>query len=181
MIMRARPIDGSFVVVPEPKYDERGFLARTFDADEFARAGLVSSFVQSSIAFNARRGTLRGLHYQLPPHEEAKLVRCTRGAAYDVVADLRPASPTYLRWDAVEIRADDPLAVYVPAGCAHGYLTLEDESELAYDISHPYVAEAAAGVRWDDPMLAIEWPAEPTVISRRDASLPALAAPTERA
>ncbi len=129
---------------------------------------------ETSIAFNRSRLTLRGLHYQTAPHEETKLVRCTRGSVYDVVADLRPDSPTSRGWFGVELSAENCLALYVPAGCAHGYLTLEDDTELLYQISRPYMPDAATGVRWDDPTLAIDWPGPPWAISERDASYPLL-------
>jgi dTDP-4-dehydrorhamnose 3,5-epimerase len=174
MILRELTLAGVFVIEPERKEDERGFFARTFSAAEFAERGLEPAVAESSVSFNRARGTLRGLHYQLPPHEETKLVRCTRGSVYDVVVDLRPDSPTHRRWEAIELSAENRLAVYLPAGCAHGYLTLEDGCELDYRISHRYVPDAAAGVRWDDPLLGIEWPATPTVISQRDASYPDL-------
>jgi dTDP-4-dehydrorhamnose 3,5-epimerase len=168
--LRELAVAGSFVVEPAHHEDERGSFARIFDADEFARAGLSRAVAQCSVAFNRAPWTLRGLHYQKPPHEEAKLVRCTRGAAFDVVVDLRAASPTHLHWDAVELTADNRLGLYVPEGCAHGYLTLEEATELAYQISHVYVPEAGRGVRWNDPLFAIEWPAAPRVISPRDSA-----------
>lgn len=163
-----------YVVEPEPVEDERGFFARVFSADEFEERGLVPAVAECSISYNHARWTLRGLHYQHAPHEEAKLVRCIRGAVHDVALDLRPDSPAHLRWTAVELSADNRRALYVPPGCAHGYLTLEDGCELLYQISQRYEPASAAGVRWDDPLVGIEWPAEPAVISRRDASFPAL-------
>ena len=172
--MRLRPlaVDGAFVVEPERHADERGYFARAFDADAFAEHGLESAVAQTSVSFNVKELTLRGLHYQAAPHAEAKLVRCTRGAVYDVVVDLRPQSPTFLRWDAVQLDEDDGLGAYVPPGCAHGFLTLRDASELHYQISAPYQPEAARGVRWDDPAFGIDWPAAPRVIAARDASYP---------
>jgi dTDP-4-dehydrorhamnose 3,5-epimerase len=177
MILRETAVAGAFVLEPEPIEDERGFFARVFDAAELAAHGLETAVAATSIAYNRAQWTLRGLHYQTAPHEETKLVRCTRGAVYDVAADLRPDSATYLAWHGVELSADNRLALHVPAGCAHGYLTLEDESELLYQISQPYVPAAATGVRWDDPALAIAWPAAPLVISARDAELPYVRAP----
>lgn len=166
---------GSHVVEPERIQDARGFFARTFSADEFAAHGLDARVEQCSTSFNARRGTLRGLHYQATPHAEAKLVRCTRGAIYDVAVDLRADSPTYLRWVAAELTADNGRALYVPEGCAHGFQTLADASEVLYQISSAYVPEAARGVRWDDPAFAIEWPPAPPggrTMAERDAQYP---------
>jgi dTDP-4-dehydrorhamnose 3,5-epimerase len=163
-----------YVVEPEASEDERGFFARVFSADEFAEHGLVAAVAECSIAYNHVRSTLRGMHYQRPPHEEAKLVRCIQGAVYDVAVDLRPDSPAHLRWTAVELTAQNRRALYVPPGCAHGYLTLEDGCELLYQISERYEPTSAAGIRWDDPLVGIAWPAAPDVISARDASYPAL-------
>lgn len=170
MILQEARVSGAFVVELEPLEDERGFFARTFGAGEFAARGLTTAVAECSISFNPARFTLRGLHYQRHPYEEAKLVRCVRGAIFDVVADLRPGSETYLAWDAAELSADNRRALYIPEGCAHGFLTLAAESEIQYQISQSYVPEAAAGVRWNDPLLGIAWPAEPAVISPRDAS-----------
>ena len=176
MIFRETKVVGAFVLEAERHEDERGFFARTFSAEELGGRGLDGRVAESSIAYNAVAFTLRGLHYQRPPHEETKLVRCTRGSVYDVIVDLRDDSATRLRWDAVELSDDNRLALYVPEGCAHGYLTLVDDSELTYLISHPYVEEAGAGVRWDDPLIGIQWPAVPAVIAARDASYPDLVA-----
>lgn len=170
MRFRELAIPGVVEVEIEPAEDERGLFARTFCADEFAAAGIPFTVAQASVSFNAVRGTLRGMHFQRAPHEEAKVVRCTAGRVFDVVVDLRPGSPTLHAWIAVELSAEARNAVYVPAGCAHGFLTLEDACELEYLISTPYVADAAAGVRWDDPTLGIDWPFEPVVISERDRS-----------
>ena len=177
MTLRETSLAGVFVIEPVRSEDERGFFARTFSAAEFAALGLEPAVAECSIAFNHARGTLRGLHYQVAPHQETKLVRCTRGTVWDVVADLRPDSPTYLGWQQVELSAENRLVLYVPGGCAHGYLTLEDACELQYQISEPYRLEAAAGARWNDPLLGIEWPEPPTVISPRDAAYPDLAGP----
>ena len=174
MILREARVRGAFVVELEPARDERGFFARTFSAEEFAGRGLTAAVAECSVSFNPLRFTLRGLHYQRRPHEEAKLVRCPRGAIFDVVADLRPGSETYLAWDSAELTAENRRALYVPEGCAHGFLTLADDSEVHYQISQRYVPDAAAGVRWDDPLLGIDWPAEPAAISTRDASFPDL-------
>lgn len=165
-------VAGAFVVEPAPHHDKRGLFARTFSAETFGELGLDCAVAECSVAFNPAAFTLRGLHFQRPPHEEAKLVRCTRGAAFDVVLDLRAESPTYLRWHGVELTWENRLALYVPPGCAHGYLTLEPETELAYQVSAVHVPAAAAGVRWDDAHFGIEWPAAPRVIASRDAACP---------
>jgi dTDP-4-dehydrorhamnose 3,5-epimerase len=172
---RETPVAGSYAVEPERMEDARGFFARTFSADEFAAHGLDDRVDQCSTSFNAKRGTLRGLHYQAAPHGESKLVRCTRGAIYDVAVDLRPNSPSYLRWAAVELTAENGRALYVPEGCAHGFQTLADASEILYQISAAYVPEAARGVRWDDPVFSIEWPPAPPggrTIAERDSRYP---------
>jgi dTDP-4-dehydrorhamnose 3,5-epimerase len=168
-------LPGVFVIDVEPTADERGSFARTYCRDEFASRGLCTEWPQCNVSFNTRAGTLRGMHWQAAPHEEVKLVRCTAGAALDVVADLREGSPTYRKWVAVELTAANRRAVYIPGGCAHGFLTLLDRTELFYQMSAFYVPAAARGVRWDDPSLGIAWPAAPAVISARDASLPTLA------
>lgn len=154
--------------------DERGFFARTFDADEFRRRRLNHSVAQCNISFNNLRGTLRGLHYQAAPHEEVKLVRCLNGGAFDVVVDLRADGPTYLQWRGFEITSANRLAVYVPERFAHGFMSLDDHVELLYQISAPYVVEAARGIRWDDPALHISWPLSPTTVSQRDRAWPLL-------
>jgi dTDP-4-dehydrorhamnose 3,5-epimerase len=174
MILRETSLAGAYVVVPEPVEDDRGFFARLFSAAEFVEHGLEAAVAECSVSYNHTRWTLRGLHYQRHPHQEAKLVRCTRGSVFDVALDLRRDSPTYLGWEAVELSVENRLALYVPPGCAHGYLTLEDGCELQYQISHRYMPDAADGVRWDDPLVGIEWPAAPVVISPRDASFPLL-------
>ena len=167
-------IDGVVVVQPELHTDERGFFARTFCAREFEAAGLRPVVAQTNVSFNERAGTLRGLHFQRPPAAESKLVRCTRGRVYDVAVDLRPASPTYLRYVGVVLDADERNALYVPEGCAHGYLTLEDGCEVAYQVSEFYTPGVEGGLSWNDPALAIAWPAEVQVISSKDASWPPL-------
>jgi dTDP-4-dehydrorhamnose 3,5-epimerase len=170
MIFKDAGIDGVLVIEPERHEDERGFFARTWDPDEFAERGLNPELAQCSISFNRARGTLRGLHYQAPPHEEAKLVRCTAGAIFDVAVDLRPGSSTFRDWFGIELSAENRLALYIPEGCAHGFLTLADDSEVHYQISHAYVPDAGRGVRWDDPAFAIRWPGEVVVINDRDRS-----------
>lgn len=169
MIFTETQIPGAFVIAPERREDERGFFARTWCQHEFAAHGLNPQLAQCNISFNARRGTLRGMHYQAEPHPEAKLVRCTQGAIYDVVVDLRPASPTYKQWLAVELSADNRLQLYIPEGLAHGFQTLTDQVEVFYQMSEFYQPEAARGVRWDDPAFQIEWPAvDHRVLSPKD-------------
>lgn len=166
------PVDGAFLIEPERIEDERGFFARTFCHDDFAARGLETAIAQCSISFNHRRGTLRGLHFQAAPHEEAKLVRCTRGTIFDVLVDLRPGSPSFLRHAAVGLSAESRAQVYVPRGVAHGFQTLADGTEVSYQISTPFAAAAARGYRYDDPAFAIPWPEPVTVISEKDQRLP---------
>lgn len=161
---------GVFVIEPERHCDERGFFARTFCAKEFARRGLEARIAQCSISFNPKRGTLRGMHLQIVPYEEVKLVRCIRGGVYDVALDLRHDSPTLGRWQAVELTANNGRLFYLPGGVAHGFLTLEDDTEVSYQISESYHPECARGVRWDDPAVGIRWPFAPVLLSARDAS-----------
>lgn len=156
----------------EPHCDERGFFARTWCQKEFEEHGLNARLVQCNVSFNQRRGTLRGMHFQASPHAEAKLVRCTRGSIYDVVLDLRPGSSTYRQWVGVTLNAEIRNMVYVPEGCAHGFITLEDATEVLYQMSEFYDPPSARGVRWNDPAFGIKWPVETTVISERDASYP---------
>ena len=167
-------LTGAVVIEPEPLRDERGSFSRTFCREEFRAHGIELTVVQCSVSFNVRRGTLRGLHYQAPPKAEAKLVRCTAGEAFDVIADLRPGSPTFGRWFATELTAAGGRMIYVPEGFAHGFQTLRDETELFYMVSESYSPPHARGVRWDDPQLGIRWPMAPTVMSARDRELPAL-------
>ena len=166
---------GVYVVEPETRADDRGLFARTYCRDEFAAAGLNTTWVQCNVSYNRRAGTLRGLHWQADPHAEVKLVRCTAGAAFDVVVDLRPGSPTHRQWVAVELTAENRRAVYIPGGCAHGFQTLADGTELFYQMSEFYHPESARGARWDDPVLAIEWPpCDRRIISERDLAFPDL-------
>ena len=167
------PISGAVVVELERHVDERGYFARAWDPDELAAAGLTPRLAQASISRSTRAGTLRGMHFQLPPHEEAKLVRCVRGAIFDVVLDLRPSSATYLGWHGVRLDEENGRALYVPEGCAHGFQTLVDDVDVLYLISSPYVPDASAGVRWDDPAVGIEWPDAPErTIGPRDLAWP---------
>lgn len=168
-------LTGAFILDLEERSDERGFFARTFCAREFEAHGLKPTVAQCSIAFNHRQGTLRGMHYQAPPATEAKLVRCTRGAIYDVIVDLRPESPTYMAHIAVELTADNHRALYVPELFAHGYQTLTDNAEAAYQMSEFYTPGYERGLRYDDPALGIVWPLPISVISEKDRAWPLLA------
>ncbi len=168
MLFSDAGLAGVYLLDLERQQDERGFFARTFCEREFAAHGLSTRYPQCNLSFNLRRGTLRGLHYQAAPHREAKIVRCSRGALHDVVVDLRPGSPSHGRWVAFLLDAESRRAIYVPPGCAHGFITLQDETEVLYHMGELYVAEAARGVRWDDPAFAIRWPLPPVVISARD-------------
>jgi dTDP-4-dehydrorhamnose 3,5-epimerase len=170
-------IADAFVIDIEPHADERGFFARTFCVREFEAHGLVPAVAQCSVSFTRRRGTLRGLHYQVAPATEAKLVRCQRGAIFDVVVDLRPESPSYLRHVAVELSAARYRAIYVPPRCAHGFQTLTDDAEVSYQISEFYAPEHQRGARYDDPAFGIDWPLPVSEISARDATWPLLTLP----
>jgi dTDP-4-dehydrorhamnose 3,5-epimerase len=172
--MRFTPSELADIVIVdvEPHVDGRGLFARTFCEAEFAAAGLPTRFVQSSVSFNTRRGTLRGLHYQAPPKPEAKLVRCTHGTIHDVVVDLRPSSATFLRWISVELTAENRRALYIPGGCAHGFQTLTDDAEVLYLMTEFYAPELARGVRWNDPVFGVEWPIADPRLSERDATYP---------
>jgi dTDP-4-dehydrorhamnose 3,5-epimerase len=172
MIFEDTKIAGVFVVTPERHSDQRGFFARTWCEQEFAAKGLNRRVVQCSISFNEKKGTLRGVHYQAEPYQEAKLVRCTRGSLFDVALDLRDGSPTYLEWAGIELTADNRRALYIPEGCAHGFLTLEDNTEVLYQMSEFYFPEAARGVRWNDEAFGIAWPNAVEVVSDRDRSYP---------
>src|SRR5579864_4505300 len=163
---------GAFVIAPERIEDERGFFARTWCANEFKAKSLDCRLVQCSLSYNSRKGTVRGMHLQTAPYEESKVVRCTRGAIYDVIIDLRAGSPTYRHWVAAELTADNRLGLYVPAGCAHGFQTLADETEVFYQISEFFQPESARGYRWDDPAFAIKWPLGATAISEKDRNYP---------
>jgi dTDP-4-dehydrorhamnose 3,5-epimerase len=175
MIFTEAPIAGTWVIDLEPVRDARGFFARTFDVQAFAARGLATSWAQCSIAFNARQGTLRGLHYQHPPNAEHKLVRCTRGAVHDVVVDLRADSKTFTKHFAVVLTSENYRSLYVPPGVAHGYQTLTENTEVVYQIDSEYSAAAAAGIRFDDPVLGIAWPQPVTIISARDLCFPDVA------
>ncbi|HRX80928.1 MAG TPA: dTDP-4-dehydrorhamnose 3,5-epimerase [Pirellulaceae bacterium] len=165
-------LDGVYLVEPERAEDERGFFARTWCSREAAELSLQRTWVQSSVSFNKRKGTLRGMHYQVAPHAETKLVRCTRGSVFDVVVDLRCGSSTYCQWCGFELSAENGRQLYIPADCAHGFLTLCDDSELCYEISEFYQPGSSTGVRWDDVAFGIDWPAPVKVINPRDATFP---------
>jgi len=164
------PLVGAYIVELERIEDERGFFARSFCQDEFRKHGLKPAIAQCNVSWNRKRGTLRGLHTQAAPHEEAKVVRCTLGAIWDVIVDLREASPTRWRWHALELNVDNRLAFYVPAGFAHGFQTLADDSEVLYQMSESYHPDLARGLRWDDPKLGIRWPLADPILSPRDRS-----------
>ncbi len=174
MRFEATPLPGAYVIEAEPVSDDRGFFTRTWCAEEAGRLRLDTRVAQCSLSRNRLRGTIRGLHFQLPPHAEAKVVRCVRGTLYDVLVDLRGESRTFGSWFAVELTAENLKAMYIPAGFAHGFQTLEDETEVLYQISVPYWPEAARGLRWDDPTLAIPWPLPAAALSPRDAGWPEL-------
>ena len=166
------PLEGAYVIEPEPVFDERGFFARTWCREEFLAQGLNPNFTQCCISSNKRRGTLRGLHYQDKPYQEAKLVRCSSGAICDVIVDLRLASPSHAKWFAVELTAANRRMLYAPEGFAHGFQTLVDDTEVFYHITESYQPEYARGVRWDDPLFRVEWPNKDPIISARDKSFP---------
>jgi dTDP-4-dehydrorhamnose 3,5-epimerase len=166
---------GLFVIEAEKREDERGCFARTFCAQEFAAAGLPVSYPQCNVSFNARRGTLRGMHYQADPYPEPKLVRCTRGSAFDVAIDLRAGSATRGRWFGVVLSADTATALFIPAGFAHGFQTLEDRTEIFYQMGESYVPGLARGVRWNDPAFGVDWPIADPILSSRDMSWPFVA------
>ena len=172
MILTAAALEGAWLIEAEKLADFRGYFARTVCRDEFTSAGIPADFVQESVSFNHQRGTLRGMHFQAAPAAEGKLVRCTRGAVFDVMIDLRPDSPSYLRWQGFELTADNARAVFIPPGLAHGFQTLADASEILYHMTERYSPAHARGVRWDDPVFAITWPVGDPILSERDAPYP---------
>jgi dTDP-4-dehydrorhamnose 3,5-epimerase len=172
MNLKPTPIPGVFVIEPERHADERGFFARLWSPDALSAHGLNASLAQISLSYNERRGTLRGLHYQAPPMQETKIVRCTRGAIFDVAVDLRPESPTFRRWTAHELTESNRSMLYIPEGCAHGFQTLADGCEVLYFISCAYSPSHGRGVRWDDPAFGIEWPAGDRIMNARDRTYP---------
>lgn len=173
MIFTQTELAGAYVIDIEPREDERGFFARVWSSDEFEERGLSTQVTQCNLAYNHHVGTLRGMHFQLPPHAEVKLVRCTRGAVYDVILDLRPESPTFKRWIGIELTAENRRMLYVPEGFAHGYQTRVDGTETFYQVSKAYAPEYEGGVRWNDPSFGIEWPhADRRIISAKDEAWP---------
>ena len=172
MIYTPSRIPGAWIMDVEPIHDRRGFFAMTWLPDELRERGMDPALAQCNLAFNHKRGTLRGMHLQLDPHAQIKIVRATRGALLDVIVDLRPDSPTFKSSDAVELSADNRRMLYIPAGIAHGYITLADDTEVYYHASSLWAPGAERGVRWNDPAFAIEWPLQPVVISEKDASWP---------
>jgi dTDP-4-dehydrorhamnose 3,5-epimerase len=174
MLFTETKLSGAFLIDVEPIVDSRGFFTRTFCWNDFITYGLIPEIVQSNLAFNFKKGTLRGIHFQYPPFAEAKLVRCTRGAIVDIIVDLRPESPTYLESVSVELTADNRRSIYVPERFGHSYQVLEDNTEVSYDISEFYAPAAARSLRYDDPLLGIEWPLAVTEISEKDKNAPLL-------
>ena len=174
MIFTESPLPGAFLIDMAPIADERGFFARAYCAEEFAAKGLGTGLRQCSVSHNTGKGTLRGLHYQKAPHEEHKLVRCTAGAIFDVIVDIRPRSPHYRRWFGTQLTAENRRSLFIPPGFAHGFITLSDDTEVYYMISVPHAPAYGQGFRWNDPAFAIEWPLLPSVISARDAAYPLL-------
>jgi dTDP-4-dehydrorhamnose 3,5-epimerase len=172
MIFKKTKIAGVYLLEPEQLADDRGFFARVWCRTEFAKHGIDSRVVQCNLSFNPRKGTLRGMHYQRAPHEETKIVRCTMGALFDVAVDLRPDSPTFKHWVGAPLTAENRETLVIPAGCAHGYLTLADNTEVFYQISEYYAPTHGAGVRWNDPAFGIRWPGDVTVIADRDRDYP---------
>jgi dTDP-4-dehydrorhamnose 3,5-epimerase len=172
MIFTETELKGAFLIEPERRPDERGFFARTWCQREFQAHGLGTAWVQCNVSFNKQKGILRGMHYQTSPYAETKLIRCTMGAIYDVIIDLRPDSPTFKRWVALELTSDNRCMVYIPEGFGHGFQTLAAGTEVFYQMSQFYAPEYARGVRWDDPTFGIYWPADERIISERDRSFP---------
>ena len=172
MIFTELPLVGAYLIDLEPRRDERGFFARAFCEDEFQKLGLKAGIVQANLSQNVRKGTVRGLHYQRAPHAEAKLVRCVHGAIYDAIIDLRPNSPTYLRWTSVELTRENRSMLYVPEGFAHGYQALTDDSEVLYLVTEFYTPAFEAAIRWNDPLFGIAWPLADVTLSPKDAVHP---------
>lgn len=174
MIFKSTTLEGAFIVEMEPRGDDRGFFARVMCRDEFEAHGLIGDFPQINMSYSVHKGTLRGLHYQVEPHGEAKLVRCLRGAVMDVIVDMRPNSPTFRKHEQFELTADNRRQLYVPPGFAHGFLTLVDDAEVTYPVSARYEPSAERGVRYDDPALGIKWPVPVVHVSPKDATWPLL-------
>jgi dTDP-4-dehydrorhamnose 3,5-epimerase len=180
MIFLETKLVGAYLIEIEKREDQRGFFARTWCQNEFEAHGLVACIVQANMSYNKRQGTLRGMHFQVAPYAETKLVRCIRGALYDVIVDLRPDSPTFAQWLGVELTADNYRMLYVPEGFAHGFQTLADDTEASYQVSQFYTPGAEGGLRYNDPAFQIEWPLAVAVISEKDASWPNYPLPSER-
>jgi dTDP-4-dehydrorhamnose 3,5-epimerase len=174
MKFSATTLADAMLIEVDDRTDERGSFARVMCRDEFAAHGMEGTFAQANLSTNNRRGTLRGMHMQRPPHAEVKLVRCIRGAMWDVIVDMRPASPTYRRWEGFELTDRNKRGLYVPAGFAHGFISLTDDVHVFYLVSVPYAPGAEAGIRWDDPAIGIAWPMEPVVMSQKDRDWPLL-------
>lgn len=170
MIFRSTSLAGAYVIELDPHVDERGFFARSFCEREFAEQGLPTRFPQCNLSRNRRRGTLRGMHFQAGLDPEQKLVRCTAGAVHDVIVDLRRSSPTWLQWLGVDLTVESGRALFVPGGFAHGFVTLEDDTDVSYQMTDFFRPERARGFRWNDPRIAIRWPTEPTIVAERDAT-----------
>lgn len=167
-------LGGVYVIDPERFEDDRGFVAPAFSSREFEARGMDARVAETNISYSLKRGTLRGLHFQAAPHGQAKLIRCTRGRVFDVAVDIRPGSPTHRQWVGVELTAENRRMIYIPGDCAHGFLTLEDDSEVFYMVSSPYVAESGRGFRWNDPAFRVEWPGEAgePILIERDRTYP---------
>jgi dTDP-4-dehydrorhamnose 3,5-epimerase len=172
VIFEPTALSGAFIVEMERREDDRGYFARTWCRREFMQMGLNAELAQSNVSYSRKRGTLRGMHWQVPPHAEAKLVRCTRGAIWDAIVDLRPDSSTYAKYLGVELKAESGRALYVPEGMAHGFVTLEDECEVSYQMSEFYDPDSARGFRWNDPAFGIAWPLGDPILHPRDAAYP---------
>jgi dTDP-4-dehydrorhamnose 3,5-epimerase len=172
MIFTETPLAGAYTIALEPREDERGFFARAFCQNELAAQGLETTIAQANMSYNFKRGTLRGMHYQVPPHSEVKMVRCIAGAIYDVIVDLRPDSPTHLKWYGVELSAGNRTMLYVPKGFGHGYQALTDHTEVLYMVTEFYAPGAERGMRWDDPAIGIRWPIPNPILSPKDAAHP---------
>ncbi len=172
MIFKELSLKGAYLINPAPIEDERGFFARTYCKETFKTHGLNPQLEQMSLSYNRKKGTLRGMHYQEAPHAEVKLVRCLKGAIYDVIIDLRPASSTYRHWVGIELTESSYSTLYIPEGFAHGFQTLQDNTEVFYQISAPFVPDASRGIRWNDPAFAITWPLDIAIISKKDQEYP---------
>lgn len=172
MIFTETKLKGAFILELKKIEDERGFFARSWCQKEMEEHGLTAQVVQTNVSFNPKKGTLRGMHYQVAPHEESKLVRCTRGSIFDVIIDLRPGSETYKQWQGVKLTSDNYRMLFVPEGFAHGYMTLEDNTEVTYQVSQFYTPGAEQGIRWNDPAFNVDWPLTPSILSEKDKAHP---------